>query len=214
MKTTYNFDSETDRNLIVNDFFNNKPRADYYAVTYRRFFYEDFDCDDFTPEYLKTFTPEQIKLIQELVAVCKEEDIDLSEAMADDEKYNFLNQEVDESYWYLVPQSIDLDTVYHRYEFKYGYFIGGIEEQPRVIKIKAELSDDEYKSLLAWRLKHKSAGFMTLRHELPALFEKLATRFDGIFASVDWIQPYEAPIYVVEMTEIDQDAKAIMEQFS
>ena len=107
MKTTYNLNSETDRNLIVNDFFNNKPLTDYYAVTYRRFFYDDFGCDDFTPEYLKTFTPEQIKLIQELVAVCKEEDIDLSEAMADDEKYNFLNQEIDESYWYLVPQSID-----------------------------------------------------------------------------------------------------------
>lgn len=210
MKRTYNLTNESDIKPIVADYLKKKSRTDYYAVTYRRYFYDETGCDDFTPEFLKCFTAEQMALVEELVAVCKEEGIDLYEAMGEDEKYNFLHQGVDGGHWYLLPESVDLEKIYHRYGFKYGYFLESIEEQPRIFDMKLELTDEEYETLLVWRVKHQNVGFTSLRHDHPALYEKLATRFDRVFALMDEIPPHYAPTYVVEMTEVNNDAKAIL----
>ena len=215
MKTSYDFYSDEERSLMINDYLKDKLRDNYYEVVYRKYFYDESGCDDLPISYLKKFSEEDMELVKKLIKICKEEEIDLYEAMGNEiEKYDFLQQDIDETYCYLLPESIELDTIYHRYLFKYGYFVDSIEEKPRIFNLKFNLTDEEYKRLLDWRLHHKSAGFMSLRHECPDLFESLATHFDGVFSSIDWLPPYEAPKYVIEMTEVDEDVKKIEERYN
>lgn len=203
---------EANLDLIIANYLANKPRTDYYAVTYRRFFCEDWDCDDITPEFLKEFTDEQLSMVRELSAQCSKEEIDLYEVIdvsEDCQKYDFLQQPLDVSYCCLAPQSVDLETIYHIYRFKYGYFPDGIEGKAQVMELKINLTDEEYSKLLSWRCQHLQSGFTSLRYDYPDLFEDLAKRFDRTWDTFDTITTDGAPTYVIEMTEIDEDVKKI-----
>ena len=58
MKATYNLNTELGRKAAIADYLATKERVNSYVVTYRRYFYSDGDCDDYTPEYFKEFTDE------------------------------------------------------------------------------------------------------------------------------------------------------------
>lgn len=216
MNTTYNFNSELDRKAAVADYLSTKSLTNSYVVTYRRYFYKDGDSDDYTPEYFKEFTDEQIVLIQELLALQKEEGEELWAYLEDEEtakKYSFLQQEVDGyGMWGLEPESIDLDTVYHRYGFKLAIFYRGMEVQPTISDVRIDFSDEEYAELLEWKVSNPHSGFNFLRTSKPEFFKRLCDRFDNCFTSGDYI-PFYVPSYAVEMTEIDEDAKKIMEKY-
>ena len=214
MDTGCNLNLEYDRKNVVADFIKTKTRTTYYAVTYRRYYCDDLGYDDFMVRFLKEFNHEQMELVKEILTICQEERIDINEAIGNhDEKYEFLQQYIDSAHYYLVPEKIDLKTKYHQYRFRYGYFVDSIEEQPRIIEVKVNLADEEYKALLEWRLKHLNAGFVSLRHDHPELFEKLATRFDAMFSSIDWVPPHYACTYVIEMTEVNEDVDEIIKKY-
>ena len=68
MKASYNLNSDLGRKAAIADYLTTKPRVNSYLVTYRRYFYDDGDCEDYSPEYFKEFSDEQIAIIRELFA--------------------------------------------------------------------------------------------------------------------------------------------------
>jgi hypothetical protein len=157
-----------------------------------------------------------MELVKGLVATCIEEDINLDEAIGEDkEKYEFLQREPEDmANWIFIPQYVDLDTVYHRYRFKYGYHKDGLDQKPFFLDITVDLTDEEYKDLLYWRLSHPYAGFMSIRHDHPELFKKLTDFFDGLFYPLDDLPPFYSPTYFIETEEVDEDVKLMMEKYS
>ena len=216
MEKTYSLHSMTDRREVVEDFFKQKERANYYAVTYNRYFFDGFGLEEIDFDFQKQFTDEQMELVKGLVATCIEEDINLDEAIGEDkEKYGFLQREPEDmASWIFIPQYVDLDTVYHRYRFKYGYHKDGLDQKPFFLDITVDLTDEEYKDLLYWRLSHPYAGFMSIRHDHPELFKKLTDFFDGLFYPLDDLPPFYSPTYFIETEEVDEDVKLMMEKYS
>lgn len=216
MKASYNFNSELGRKAAIADYLATKERVNSYVVTYRRYFYRDGDCDDYTPEYFKEFSDEQIALVRELLARAKEDGEDFWVYLEDEkeaEKYAFLQQEVDGcGQWYLEPESVDLDTVYHRYGFKLAIFYKGFENQPTINNLRIGLSDEEYITLLDWKICNPRSGFNFMRISNLELYQKLANCFDSCFTSGDH-PPFYAPTYAVEMTEVEEDVKCILTKY-
>ena len=216
MKTSYNLNSDLGRKAAIADYLTTKSRTNSYLVTYRRYFYDNGDCDDYTPEYFKEFSDEQIALVRELLARAKQDGEYLWAYLEDEEigkKYEFLNQKVDgHGQWYLAPESIDLNTVYHRYAFKIAIFYKGVDAPATVRDVRFNFSDEEYSVLLDWKIRNPHSGFNFLRVSAPELYKMLCDRFDNCFTSGDH-PPFYTPTYAVEMTEIEADAKMIIEKY-
>lgn len=215
MKASYNLTTELGRKAAIADYLTTKSRTNSYLVTYRRYFYDDGDCDDYTPEYFKEFTDEQIAIIRELFAQADEIGEDFTFLLDEDTtgKYKFLEQEVDGyGQWYLAPESIDLNTAYHRYAFKIAIFYKGVDAPATVRDVRFNFSDEEYSVLLDWKICNPRSGFNFLRISAPELYKMLCDRFDNCFTSGDH-PPFYAPTYAVEMTEIEEDAKMIVEKY-
>jgi hypothetical protein len=216
MKAIYNIFTEAGRKAAVAEYLATKERVNSYVVTYRRYFYKDGDCDDYTPEYFKEFTDEQVALVRELLARAKEEGEDLWGYLEDEkvaEKYAFLQQNVDGcGQWYLVPESVDLDTVYHRYGFKLAIFYKGFENQPTISDVRLAFSDEEYIALLDWKMNNPRSGFNFMRISNPELYQRLTNYFDNCFTSGDH-PPFSTPTYAVEMTEVEMDVKRILAKY-
>ena len=215
MKASYNLTTELGRKTAIADYLATKPRVNSYVVTYRRYFYDNGDWDDYTPEYLKEFSDEQIAIIRELFAQADEIGEDFTFLLDEDTtgKYKFLEQEVDGyGQWHLAPESIDLNTVYHRYAFKIAIFYKGVDAPATVRDVRFNFSDEEYSVLLDWKIRNPHSGFNFLRVSAPELYKMLCDRFDNCFTSGDH-PPFYAPTYAVEMTEIEEDAKMIIEKY-
>ena len=215
MKATYNLNTELGRKAAIADYLTTKSRTNSYLVTYRRYFYDDGDCDDYTPEYFKEFSDEQIAIIRELFAQADEIGEYFTFLLDEDTtgKYKFLEQEVDGcGQWFLAPESIDLNTVYHRYAFKIAIFYKGVDAPATIRDVRFNFSDEEYSVLLDWKIRNPHSGFNFLRVSAPELYKMLCDRFDNCFTSGDH-PPFYAPTYAVEMTEIEADAKMIIEKY-
>ena len=50
MKASYNLNLDLGRKAAIADYLTTKPRVNSYLVTYRRYFYNDGDCEDYTTE--------------------------------------------------------------------------------------------------------------------------------------------------------------------
>lgn len=216
MEVSYNLNTELGRKAAIADYLATKERVNSYVVTYRRYFYKDGDCDDYTPEYFKEFTDEQVALVRELLARAKEDGEDLwvyLEEEKEAEKYAFLQQEVDGlGQWYLEPESVDLDTIYHRYGFKLAIFYKGFEHQPTISDVRLAFSDEEYTALLDWKLCNPRSGFNFMRISNPELYQRLTNCFDSCFTTGDH-PPFYTPTYAVEMTEVEEDVKRILAEY-
>ena len=215
MRASYNLNSDLGRKAAIADYLTTKPRVNSYLVTYRRYFYDDGDCEDYTPEYFKEFSDEQIAIIRELFAQADEIGEYFTFLLDEDTtgKYKFLEQEVDGyGQWFLAPESIDLNTVYHRYAFKIAIFYKGVDAPATVRDVRFNFSDEEYSVLLDWKIRNPHSGFNFLRVSAPELYKMLCDRFDNCFTSGD-PPPFYTPTYVVEMTEIEADAKMIIEKY-
>ena len=212
MKASYNLNTELGRKAAIADYLATKERVNSYVVTYRRYFYKDGDCDD----YFKEFTDEQVALVRELLARAKEDGEDLwvyLEEEKEAEKYAFLQQEVDGlGQWYLEPESVDLDTIYHRYGFKLAIFYKGFEHQPTISDVRLAFSDEEYTALLDWKLCNPRSGFNFMRISNPELYQRLTNCFDSCFTTGDH-PPFYTPTYAVEMIEVEEDVKRILAEY-
>lgn len=208
MNISINTNTELGRKAAISEYIATKSRVSNYLVTYRRYFYDD-GSDDYTPGYFKEFTAEQLVIVKELLELCKSEGIDIWEAIEEDEeKYAFLQQEVDQAHWYLVPDDIDIEKVYYRYLFKLAVFYDGIDSKPKVHDVRICLSDEEYVELLDWKMRHPHSGLNFLRVTNPELYKKLCDKFDSCFNS-DEFPLFYAPTYAVGMTEVEEDVKQI-----
>ena len=215
MKASYNLNLDLGRKAAIADYLTTKPRVNSYLVTYRRYFYNDGDCEDYTPEYFKEFSDEQIAIIRELFAQADEIWEYFTFLLDEDTtgKYKFLEQEVDGyGQWFLAPESIDLNTVYHRYAFKIAIFYKGVDAPSTVRDVRFNFSDEEYSVLLDWKIRNPHSGFNFLRVSAPELYKMLCDRFDNCFTSGDH-PPFYTPTYAVEMTKIEADAKMIIEKY-
>ena len=215
MRASYNLNSDLGRKAAIADYLTTKPRVNSYLVTYRRYFYDDGDCEDYTPEYFKEFSDEQIAIIRELFAQADEIGEYFTFLLDKDTtgKYKFLEQEVDGyGQWFLAPESIDLNTVYHRYAFKIAIFYKGVDAPATVRDVRFNFSDEEYSVLLDWKIRNPHSSFNFLRVSAPELYKMLCDRFDNCFTSGDH-PPFYTPTYAVEMTEIEADAKMIIEKY-
>ena len=114
--------------------------------------------------------------------------------------------------WFLAPESIDLNTVYHRCAFKIAIFYKGVDAPATVRDVRFNFSDEEYSVLLDWKIRNPHSGFNFLRVSAPELYKMLCDRFDNCFTSRDH-PPFYTPTYAVEMTEIEADAKMIIEKY-
>ena len=207
MKTTYNFKSETGRAAAIANYLATKPRTKHYLVEYNR------DSDDFDPEDLKAFSEEQLALVQELLAAAESENEYLWERLEDEEsakKYSFLRMSGCDSFDEFYPSNINLETPYYLYKFRLALFENGFGEKPRMLDCMVNLTDEEYATMLEWRLCFRHFDFHSLSYEYPELFKKLTHSFDSRFYALDF-PPYGGPAYLVEMTEIDEDVKKILE---
>lgn len=206
MKATYNLNTEFGRKAAIADYLATKPRTTRYLVEYIR------DVDDFDPGCLFDFSEEQLALAKELVARAEEDGEHLWAYLEDEEsikKYSFLQMPGDEGFGEYAPTKIDLDNPVPVYKFRLALFDKGFEEKPRMLDCLTDLKDEEYAQLLEWRLWFHHYDFHSLAYAKPELFRKLINAFDSRFC--EDIAPYGGPAYLVEMTEVDEDVKNILE---
>lgn len=207
MKSTYNFTSESGRTAAIANFLASKSATKRYLVEYRR------DCDDFDPGCLFDLSEEQLALVKELVALSVEEDEHLWAYFLEEEfrqKYAFLAFPGDDEFAEFYPTRIDLDNPQPVYKFRLAYFHNGLEEKPRMIDCTVDLTDEEYASLLEWRLHFRHYDFHSLSYALPELFKKLTQAFDSVFYDHDCLPPFGGPAYLVVMSEVEEDVNQIL----
>ena len=209
---TYNLDSESKMESVVANYIANKPRELRYAVNYYVNL-GDGDVDGIEPSELKKFTNEQLEMLRVIDKKSKEEDLPFGEILEehDYENFDFLKACLETDYSTLEIKDIDLDNPYSVYKFKIAIFWYGIDCKPQINEIEIELTDEEYKNLLMWKIFNKNSGFNYLRHSEPYLFNKLSNRFEDGF-SCDYGPTLYAPLYAIEMTEVEDDAKIILEE--
>ncbi|MBR5824964.1 MAG: hypothetical protein IKY67_12595 [Paludibacteraceae bacterium] len=212
MNTSYNLESEQDRLSAIAAFLANKPREQYYEVQYLRYV-DEYEVDDMEPCFLKKFTEEQLEKIREIIETCKTEDVPFWEVIEDykPEDIEFLQKEAPDNS-VLVPNGVNLENPYHVYKFKMAVFYNGIEKEAKIYEFNVELTDEEYITLVDWKICNRHSGFNFLRCCNLELFKKLSNRFESAF-SFDFGPTYYAPTYAIEMTEIEEDAKKIQEAY-
>ena len=81
--------------------------------------------------------------------------------------------------------------------------------KPKIEEVNIELTEEEYSRLLKWKISNKNSGFNYLRHTEPNLFNKLSNRLEDGFSD-DYGPTLYAPLYAIEMTEVEEDAKIIL----
>ena len=216
MKTVYNLNSESDRKIIISNFLASKLREINYEVQYLLFteYYDNIEVDGIEPSVLKKLTDEQIEIVRQIKDKCKKEELNFWEVMEEEgvDKYEFLQTKSGYIHHSLVPNGVDLDNPHYMYKFKIAIFADNIEDKPLVREFSIDLTDEEYAKLLDWQLCNWNSGFNFLRNREPELFKKMSARFENCF-STDWAPTHYAPAYVIEMTEVKADARAIFEQY-
>ena len=216
MKLSYNLNTELGRKAAIAEYLKTKPREKYYEVQYLRYIPSNDGCDvdGFEPSYLKKFTPEQLELVKSVMEKVDAGDAYLWEAIEelDPEKFEFLQTPPMDSYSTLDPKMVVLDTHYHMYKFKMAVFYDGIDVQPDVYEFLVDLTEDDYTTLLGWMICHQGCGFNILCIYHPELYQKLLHTFNNRF-SKEIFPAVSAPTYAVEMTEIEEDAKMIIEKY-
>lgn len=216
MKASYNLNSDLGRKAAIADYLKTKPRETYYEVQYLRYIpsNDGYDVDGFEPSYLKKFTPEQMELVKSVMEKVNAGEAYLWEAIEEmgAEKFEFLQTEPMDSYSSLDPNKVDLDTPYYMYKFKMAVFYDGIDAQPKVYEFLLDLTDEEYITLVGWAMCHRGCGFNILFIYHAKLYHKLLHAFNNRF-SKEMFPAVSAPTYAVEMTEIEEDAKMIIEKY-
>ena len=207
---TYKFDSESECESVVANYIANKPRELRYAVNYYVNL-GDGDVDGIEPSELKKFTDEQLEMLRAIDKKSKEEDLPFGEILEeyDYENFDFLKASLETDYSTLEIKDLDLENPYSVYKFKIAIFWYGIDCKPQINEIEIELTDEEYKDLLMWKIYNRNSGFNYLRHSEPYLFNKLSNRFEDGF-SCDYGPTLYATLYAIEMTEVEQDVKKIL----
>lgn len=206
MKTSFNLNSDAGRAAAIANYLATKSRTTRYRVEYIR------DVDDFDPYCLFDFSEEQLTLAKELVARAEEDGEYPWAYLVDEEsikKYAFLQLPGDEGFGEYALAKIDLDNPVPVYKFRLALFDKGFEEKPRMLDYWVELKDEEYAQLVEWRLWFRRYDFHSLAYAKPELFRKLINDFDSRFC--EDIAPYGGPAYLVDMTELDEDVKKILE---
>ena len=203
-ENTFKFNSESECESVVVNYIANKPRKLRYAVNY--------SCNVVGVELtkLKEFTEEQLEMIRAIDKKSKEEDLPLWEVLEkyDSEKFDFLKADsIDDDLPLL--ENIELDNPFTVYKFKIAIFWYGMDCKPKIEEVNIELTDEEYSRLLKWKISNKNSGFNYLRHTEPNLFNKLSNRLEDGF-SFDCGPTLYAPLYAIEMTEVEEDAKIIL----
>jgi hypothetical protein len=207
MKTTCNLNSDTGRAIAIANYLSTKPCAKRYLVEYSR------DSDDFDPGFFLEFSEEQLALAKELIDHAEEDGDWLWAYLEDDEskrKYSFLQMPGDVDFGEFLPTKIHIDNPVNVYKFRLALFENGFDEKPRMLDCLEHLTDEEYATLLEWRLLFRNYDFHSLSYAQPELFQKLTHDFDSRFLPID-IPPYGGPAYLVEMTEVEEDVKKILE---
>ena len=209
-ENTFKFNSESECESVVVNYIANKPRELRYVVNYYVNI-GDGDVDEIEPSALKKFTDEQLEMLREIDKKSKEEDLPFWEILEeyDSEKFDFLKASLETDYPTLEIKDVDLDNPYSVYKFKIAIFWYGIDYKPQIKEIEIELTDEEYKDLLMWKIYNRDSGFNYLRHSERYLFDKLSNRFEDGFSD-DYGPTLYATLYAIEMTEVEEDAKIIL----
>lgn len=216
MKTTYNLNTELGRKAAIAEYLKTKPREKYYEVQYLRYIPADdgYDVDGFEPSYLKIFTPEQLELVKCAMEKVNEGEAYLWEAIEEmgPKKFEFLQTPPMDSYSTLDPKMVNLDTYHHMYKFKMAVFYDGIDAQPKIHEFLVVLTEEDYTTLVGWMMCHRGCGFNILYIYHSELYQKLLHTFNNQFSG-EMYPAISAPTYAVEMTEIEEDAKMIVEKY-
>ncbi|MBR2204706.1 MAG: hypothetical protein IJ914_11070 [Prevotella sp.] len=180
---------------MIQAFLDKKERTDYYETT---------SYDEFTHEnvsmLVEYISDEELTKLRELKAHYGEDFVNHLIEVFDDEDFIsdlFCGEYID----------IDLDTVYHQYDFTICE-VDGDKVDSR--KFKVQLTDEEYSDLLAWHLYDNHLVINTLFYRDKILARKIMRNamyeysYDGMFYDI------EHPFTIV-MDEALADVAQIMQ---
>jgi len=186
--------TEAEIKVLVDKYLENKERTNYYEFNYisneygvERGYLNPLDEDD----HKKMLALEQ-KYGKDMIE-------HLAESFPDeDEVHDFsAGQEL---------TCIDLHTVYHLYRINQVYADG---DKAKRFEFKAEISDEDYATLLFYAVDEPFFSVNTLRYRNPELFNRLICSLDYA-CNRDSAITIECP-YTFELTEISEDANNIKE---
>lgn len=196
-------DSKSEHNLcLAQEYMKAHPNDTLYPVTFDR-------PEDATRLIklvkLSDVEVERYKVLEQEYDEPWEEYEELIERLLMDESFPFVDPD---NPWMVA--NIELDPQ-HSYLFTMVVFYDGPDNPPVKAKININLSDEEYASLLAWRLDHIKDGnisFNLLRESLPVLFNKISTSLEWSYC--DTLFRLSNVPYAVFMDEVEEDVAAIL----
>lgn len=192
-------------NLAI-DYLKNSDKDKYYTASYTmRDDVSDIDGIEF---YVKV-NDEQVNDLNAAIAEAKAQDMNLSEYW-DFEVPEYLQQENSQyGQWYDI-ETVNLDEVYIRIPARVAYFPLGLDSEHKVIKTEFYLSKEEYLELLTWQMSNRYGSYNDLIVDLPELYAVINGQIRGIWNDFDIVAPIATPIFTIELTGIQDDAKAIL----
>ena len=181
---------------IARRIFERKTLKKYYEVFLWELFGDDWQ-DDGCSHYVP-LSDEQVDFLRNLL---QEHDEDLYEL---EEEIPFYEKLTDEhSLINTAPKSIDLDHPVHFYSF-HAVIMETKDSQPKKVRFRLLLSDEEYLYLLKWRLQNRGSSFNSLSKENPALFCRLTSKTTWCLGEPFLGWEIQSP-FLVFMDEVDQD---------
>lgn len=181
---------------LAREIFEKKNKDNWYEV-----FGENCnDVDSIETSIRVRLSDEEVRFLKDLLNN-PEEEFTLEELQEEIPFYDKLT--LDEPFFFFVPKSIDFEHPIHFYTFT-AVILKTKDATPEKSNCKIPLSDEEYITLIAWRLQHRSESFNNLYESHPVICYSLNSRFISILGyhevRIDLNDPF-----LVFMDEIDED---------
>lgn len=191
---------------LATDYLKNSGKDKYYTASYTmRDDVSDIDGIEF---YVKV-NDEQIDDLNVAIAEAKAQDMNLSEYW-DFEVPEYLQQENSQyGQWYDI-ETVNLDEVYIRIPARVAHFPLGLDSGYKVFNTAFYLSKEEYLELLTWQMSNRYGNYNDLIVDHPELYAVINGQIRGIWNDFDIVAPIATPIFTVELTGIQDDAKTIL----
>lgn len=207
---------------LINEYLQTKDRKSYYLVEYNDSIYDEpikrlrclsdenvAEIESFVDAYVEKEYPEEV------ANGGKEDKAWRKDIMAEVAKANnnfmdvkclFSENKMGEQ---MAVENIDLYEKYYCYKVKVAAFYEGINNAPEIIEMNLNLPDDIYIYLTTEYMINSDLTFNHLRIKNEEVYGRICSIIDSAFYDSDI--PHRIPTYSVELTEIMEDAKKILQ---
>lgn len=163
--------------------------------------YQHEDLDEV--EFQVRLDNKQVEEVRAIIATCEAEGLSVGEYFEEHPTPEYLQVEAD--YVYPSPVAIHLDKVHRLCDIRIAMFNENLRATPDVIDTSVWLPEDTYVELLEWQMTHRTSTFFDLYGDYAQLYDRVYDAIRNLF-SMDFVSPYDTPLFAVELTGVKQMA--------